>query len=307
VLLLITPVRNEAAHVARTARAVAAQTRPPEAWIVVDDGSTDGTAELLHALAAEIGFMRVLATPSGHTRVGPDRLALAAEARAFNWALDQVELAEYDYVAKLDGDIELPPEYFERLLERFHEDPSLGIAGGMLLEPAGDEWRRQRVPEYHVRGALKLYRRECFEAIGGMQERLGWDTIDETYARLRGFATRSFSDVVARHHRPEATAEGTLRGRARHGQCAYILHYGLPWVVLRSVKEAASWPPGLSGAAFLYGYLRSAVRREPRVDDAEFRRLVRRELRGRLRPASVLAWATGRSSTPSEAFVQRTS
>jgi glycosyltransferase involved in cell wall biosynthesis len=307
VLLLITPVRNEAAHIARTARAVAAQTRPPDAWLVVDDGSSDGTGELLHALAADIPYMRVIVTPSGHTQTSPDRLALAAEARAFNWALTHVDLAEYRYVAKLDGDIELPPEYFERLMERFEEEPALGIAGGMLLEPAGDEWRRQRVPDYHVRGALKLYRRECFEAIGGIEERLGWDTIDETYARLRGFTTRSFGDVVARHHRPEATAQGALRGRARHGQCAYIVHYGLPWVALRAVKEAASWPPGVSGAAFLYGYLRSAARREPRVEDVEFRRLVRRELRGRLRPATVLAWATGRSSTPTEAFVQRAS
>jgi biofilm PGA synthesis N-glycosyltransferase PgaC len=306
VLLLITPVRNEAVHIARTARAVAAQTRPPDLWLVVDDGSNDGTLEVLEALAADIPYLRVLATPSDHTQAGPDRLALAAEARAFNWALAQVELDRYRYVAKLDGDIELPPDYFERLLQRFEEQLDLGIAGGMLLEPGRDGWRPQRVPEYHVRGALKLYRRTCFEAIGGIEERLGWDTIDETYARLRGFTTRSFGDLVARHHRPEATAEGTLRGRARHGQCAYIVHYGLPWVVLRSVKEAASWPPGLSGAAFLYGYLRSATRREPRVDDPEFRRLVRRELRDRLRPGTVLAWATGRSSTPSEAFVQRT-
>jgi biofilm PGA synthesis N-glycosyltransferase PgaC len=307
VLLLITPVRNEAAHIARTARAVAAQTRPPDAWLVVDDGSDDGTGALLQALAADIPSMRVIATPSDHTPAGPDRLAAAAEARAFNWALGHVDLGEYRYVAKLDGDIELPHDYFERLIARFEAEPTLGIAGGMLLEPSGAEWRRQRVPDYHVRGALKLYRRECFEAIGGIEERLGWDTIDETYARLRGFTTRSFGDLVARHHRPEATAEGALRGRARHGQCAYVVHYGLGWVALRSLKEAASWPPGLSGAAFLYGYLRSAARREPRVQDVEFRRLVRRELRGRLRPASVLAWATGRSSTPSEAFVQRTS
>jgi poly-beta-1,6-N-acetyl-D-glucosamine synthase len=306
VLLLITPVRNEAAHIARTAHAVAAQTRPPDLWLVVDDGSDDATPALLRDLAAEIPFLRVLATPRGHTHVGPDRLALAAEARAFNWALAQVELDDYTHIGKLDGDIELPPDYFERLLARFADDPSLGIAGGMLLEPGGDGWRPQRVPEYHVRGALKLYSRRCFEAIDGIHERLAWDTIDETYARLHGFATRSFPDLVARHHRPEATAEGALRGRARHGQCAYILHYGLPWVTLRSLKEAKYWPQGLSGAAFLYGYLRSAMRGESRVEDPAFRRHVRRELRGRLRPTHLIGWASGRSSRPSGPFVQRT-
>lgn len=302
-LLLITPARNEAAHIVRTARAVEAQTRPPDLWLVVDDGSDDATPDLLRRLAAEIPFLRVITTPRGHTKAGPDRLALAAEARAFNWALQQVELDGFSHIGKLDGDIELPPDYFERLLERFDADAQLGIAGGMLLEPDGGAWKRERVPEYHVRGALKLYSRACFEAIGGIEERLGWDTIDETYARLRGFRTRSFGDLVARHHRPEATADGALRGRARHGQCAYILHYGLPWVVLRSIKEAAYKPVGLTGAAFLYGYLRSAARREPRVDDEAFRRFVRRELRERLRPAHLLGWASGRSSRPSEAFV----
>jgi biofilm PGA synthesis N-glycosyltransferase PgaC len=303
VLLLITPARNEAAHILRTARAVEAQTRPPDLWLVVDDGSDDATPDLLRRLAAEIPFLRVLTTPRGRTKAGPDRLALAAEARAFNWALQQVELDGFTHIGKLDGDIELPPDYFARLLERFDADPELGIAGGMLLEPDGGAWKRERVPEYHVRGALKLYTSACFEAIGGIEERLGWDTIDETYARLRGFRTRSFGDLVARHHRPEATADGALRGRARHGQCAYILHYGLPWVVLRSVKEAAYKPVGLTGAAFLYGYLRSAARREPRVDDEAFRRFVRRELRERLRPAHLLGWASGRSSRPSESFV----
>jgi biofilm PGA synthesis N-glycosyltransferase PgaC len=284
-VLLITPVRNEAKHIARTARALQAQTRPPDLWLVVDDGSDDETPRLLRELEAEIPFMRALATPRMHTQAGPDRLALAAEARAFNWALARADASGYTHIGKLDGDIELPPEYFERLLERFAAQPRLGIAGGTLLEPSRGGWRIDTAPEYHVRGALKLYTSECFAAIGGIQERLGWDTIDETYARLLGFATRSFDDLVGRHHRPLATADGALRGRARHGQCAYIVQYSLPWVVLRSVKEAGGWPLGLSGLAFLYGYVRSAIRREPRVDDADFRRLVRRELRGRmLRP-----------------------
>jgi glycosyltransferase involved in cell wall biosynthesis len=284
-LLLITPVRDEAAHIERTARAVAAQTRPPDLWLIVDDGSTDGTELLVRRLAGEIPFLRVLRSPPRDEHAGPDRLAVAAEARAFNWALGHVQLSGYTHVGKLDADIELPPDYFARMLYRFEQDAALGIGGGVLTEPARSGWKLARVPEYHVRGALKLYRRSCFEAIGGIEERLGWDTIDETYARMRGFATRSFPELVARHHRPVATADGTLRGRARHGACAYILHYGLGWVLLRSLKVAASSPPrGLAGLAFLFGYLRAALSRTQRVDDIAFRRFVRRELRARLQP-----------------------
>jgi biofilm PGA synthesis N-glycosyltransferase PgaC len=300
-LLLITPVRNEARHIVRTARALQAQTRPPNLWLVVDDGSEDDTPTLLRALEREIPFMRVLTAPDGHTASGSDRLALAAEARAFNWALAHVPLADFTHVGKLDADIELPREYFERLILEFARDQELGIAGGTLVERGRGGWQEDRNPAYHVRGALKLYSLACFRAIGGIDERLGWDTIDETYARMRGYRTRSYRDLVGRHHRVSGSADGALRGHARHGQCAYILHYGLGWVGLRSLRVAAAYrPPGAAGAAFLFGYLRSAARREPRVDDPAFRRFTRRELRRRLLPAAG-------SSSLFRTFVRRTS
>lgn len=281
-LLLITPARDEAIHLKRTLRAVAAQTQRPDLWLIVDDGSTDATPAILDRAASELPFVRILRAPE-HEAGASDRLALAAEARAFNWALSTVDLDDYTHVGKLDADIELPAEYFERLLERFEHEPELGIAGGGLLERGRNGWYLTKVPAYHVRGALKLYSRECFEAIGGIEERLGWDTIDETYARMNGFATRSLPEANARHHRPVATRGGTLRGRARHGQCAYILRYSAWWVALRSLKVACSRPLGLSGLAFFYGYARSAARREARVEDERFRRFVSRELRSRVR------------------------
>ncbi len=286
-LLLITPVRNEAANIERTARALAAQTRPPDLWLVVDDDSDDATPWLLRELAEDIPFMRVMASPAGQTSAGSDRLALAAEARAFNWALGTAKRERYTHLGKLDGDIELPPEYFETLLAAFRAEPELGLAGGDLLEPKrGGGWEPARSPQYHVRGALKLYSRECFEAIGGIEERLGWDTIDEIYARMRGYTTRSLPELVALHHRPVGSADGALRGRARHGECAYILNYSLPWVLLRSLKVGlTARPPLLTGVALVYGYLRAAVSSDARVDDPQFRIFVRRELRQRmLRP-----------------------
>ncbi len=287
-LLLITPARDEAPHIERTIRAVAAQTRPPDLWLIADDGSSDQTPELLRELAPSVPFLRVLHAPQRPDGAGADRLAVAAEARAFNWALETVDLDGFTHLGKLDADVELPPDYFERLLERFLEQPALGISGGVLVEPGRRGWRPTSVPAYHVRGALKLYDRRCFEQIGGITERLGWDTIDETYARMHGFETHSFPEIVARHHRPVGSADGTLRGYARHGLCAYVLRYGFPWVLARSLKVATQRPYGLSGAAFLYGFLRGFLRSEPKVEDARFKRFVRRELRERaLRLSSV--------------------
>ena len=195
------------------------------------------------------------------------------------------DLADFTHVGKLDADVELPPDYFERLLASFAEEPRLGVLGGTLLEEGIGGWRPTKVPAYHVRGALKLYSRECFEAIGGIEERLGWDTIDETYARMRGWRTGNLLDLVAVHHRPEGSADGTLRGRARHGTCAYIAHFGPVWVGLRAVKVARSRPVGLSGLAFLWGYARAEALRVDRVPDPAFRRYARWELRRRMRRA----------------------
>jgi len=285
-ILLISPVRNEVAHFECVARAVAAQTQPPAAWVVVDDGSDDGTLDLVESLAREIDFMTVVRAPPSPPG-GRDRLARAAAPRAFNVGLRAGNDDTFTHIGKLDGDIELPPDYFERLLGQFEQDPLLGLAGGQLIEPFGSGWKRISIPDTHVHGAVKLYSRACFTAIGGVREQLGWDTIDGIYARMRGFTTRSFPQILARHHRHWGSADGTLRGRARHGRCAYITHYGILWVTLRALKLARTRPYGLSGIAFLYGYLSARARSVPRVADAEFRRFVKRDLRRRmLKPLS---------------------
>jgi poly-beta-1,6-N-acetyl-D-glucosamine synthase len=281
-LLVITPVRNEAARIETVAEAMRRQTRPPDAWIVIDDGSTDDTPGILERLAEQIDFMEVRsATPLPDQAVS-DHLAVAAEARAFNQALGDAWSDRFTHVAKLDGDIELESGYFDQLLSEFRRDPRLGLAGGILRERTRDGWQVVPGPSaHHVRGALKCYTSECLEAIGGIEERLGWDTIDEIRARMLGFRTRSFEQIVATHHRPLGSAEGVLRGRARHGRCDYITHYPLWWVALRSIKTASERPRGLSGVAFLGGYLRAAAVRDVRVEDPDFRIWVRRELSAR--------------------------
>ena len=287
-LLLISPVRNEEAHLELIADALAAQTRPPDLWIVVDDRSTDRTPEILVSLARRIDFLKVVnaADAAESSRVSPvkDRLAMAAAPRTFNLGLNSTDWQSFTHIAKLDGDTELPPHYFEQLLGEFERDRKLGLAGGVYADPSQDgSWRVVPSPSaYHVAGTLKCYSLDCFQAIGGMQERLGWDTIDEISARMRGYHTQAYPDLITHHHRPWGSADGTLRGRARHGECAYIVHFTLSWVTLRSFRMARERPLGLSGLAFLYGYLRSAARRTQRVEDPAFRRFVIRELRKRM-------------------------
>jgi biofilm PGA synthesis N-glycosyltransferase PgaC len=291
-LLVVSPVRNEAVHIERVALAMAAQTRRPDLWILVDDQSTDETPRILARLAEQLDFITVLGSPPRALQgASKDRLAVAAEARAFNFALSSVPWQTFTHIAKLDGDIELPPRYFELLLGQFAEDPALGLAGGALRESDGSKGREDTPSDYHVRGALKCYSTDCLGAIGGMEERLAWDTNDEIFARMRGFQTRTVTELVALHLRPCASADGLLRGIARHGRCAYIAQFPLSWISLRAVKIALQPPLVLSGIMFLGGYLWAGMTRTPRVEDREFRRFIRRELRGRilraLRPARL--------------------
>lgn len=282
-MLIVSPVRNEAAHIEGVARALAAQTRPPARWVVVDDNSSDGTGALIKRLATEIDFMHVVETPPNFTKKAADRLAVAAATRAFNFGLDSVDdVSGYTHIGKLDGDVELRPDYYERILTEFAADSSLGIAGGVILEQRHGEWQAAPSAREHVRGALKLYTAECFAAIGGVVEQLGWDGIDETLARMRGFTTRSFDHAEALHYRDTGSADGRLRGHVRWGEAHWILNHGTVWTVARAAKVARIRPRGASGLAYLYGYARAAARRVPRVEVDGYRGFVRAEQRRRM-------------------------
>jgi biofilm PGA synthesis N-glycosyltransferase PgaC len=292
-VVMVSPMRNEAKHLEAVIRAMAAQTRPPDAWIVVDDGSTDATREILERAATQLGFLRVVSAPAFPMPEGADRLSHAAAPRVFNYGLSLA--GSFAYVGKLDGDVELPPDYFERLLAEFGSDPQLGIAGGVVVERHGGEWRVHGASHLaHVRGALRLYSAECLRDVGGVREILGWDGIDIILAHKSGYRTRSFTDLVARHHRPTGTAQGALKGHLRWGRCQYIQGYPAYWVLARAVKVGAAEPRVLSGLAYAAGYAQAALKRVPRFDENGYRAHLRGELRGRAaaklrRPRTALA------------------
>lgn len=282
-LLVISPVRNEAAHIERVIDAMAAQILPPARWIVVDDASTDGTLAILRDHERRLEFLTVVARqPAADLDGAADRLARAAAPRAFNAGLAYAgDSSDYTHVMKLDGDIELPPHYLRDLLAAFAADPELGLAGGVLVEEVDGRMVPIRIAANHVHGALKCYSAECFAEIGGMPECLGWDTLDAASARMHGYATRHLPELVGVHHRQLGSADGTLRGHARHGECAYLAHFPVYWVLARAARVGRRRPRVLSGVAFVYGYVRAALHRPPRVGGTDLRRFVRRELRTR--------------------------
>jgi poly-beta-1,6-N-acetyl-D-glucosamine synthase len=281
-VLLLTTAHNEARFADALFDGVMSQTRRPDRWVIVDDGSSDTTFEAFAGHAARAEWITVVRGEPVDDGI-PDRLAVAAVPRSLNQVLARIDFRAYTHIGKLDADVRLPAGFLEQLLRDFEADPSLGMTGGLLTERHGRRWRDVTQPPTHAPPPARLYSLECFEASGGFRERLAWDTIDEVYARMLGYSTRVNAGVRVRHLRVQGTADGRLRGRARHGECAWIAHYPPLFVLLRSTKVAVRFTPwGLSALAFVWGYLAAAWRGVPRVDDAEFRCFVRRELRARI-------------------------
>ena len=272
------PFLNEREHLPTLLESLAAQTRPPGELLLVDDGSTDGSGEIAEAFAAEHPWARVLHRPPREPE--RDRLATAKELEAFGWAVAQLA-SEWQVVAKLDADIRLTPRTLETLAGELQRDEMLGLAGTFLQE----DGRRVQIGAGHVHGATKFYRRACWDDIAPIPPILGWDTIDEFTARMRGWRTQSFAmpDGDPEHLRPRGTHDGLLRGYRRWGECSYALGEAPLHVALYTLRQMATdRPPVAGGASYAAGYARAALRRVPRAR-AEVRAYVRDEQKRRLK------------------------
>lgn len=281
--LVVTPARNEEGFIERTLAAVTSQTLPPARWVIADDGSQDKTFDIASRFAEKVDYIRPIRVPQDRLgRDDGDRLSWAAEAISFNHGLRAAADVEFDLVAKLDADISFGPDYFEQLASRFERQPRLGIAGGACYQVRRAGLEIESCPPSHVRGATKVYRRECFYDIGGLSEFLGWDTVDELRAQLLGWETRTFADLQVVHHRPTSSVGGVLRGKARLGRGSYFLGYDPVFMLARGVRRMVDRPYVLGGAAMLAGYAGASARRDPRLDDPELTDYLVAQQRARL-------------------------
>jgi len=271
---LVSPCRDEAEYMERTLETVTGQTEPPSLWVIVDDGSTDRTPEILRQWSARFDYIRVVTRPDrGARKVGPGVID------AFYSGYATISQRDFDFVCKLDLDLELPPRYFEILMDKMEANPRLGTCSGkpyMLLdgklvsEKCGDE---------NSVGMTKFYRVQCFEEIDGFVREVMWDGIDGHRCRMLGWVAASYDEPDLRfvHLRPMGSShKGLVTGRMRHGFGQYFMGTSPIYMTASALFRMTRPPVLIGGASMWWGYAKSMLQRAPRYDDPEFRRFLRR-------------------------------
>jgi glycosyltransferase involved in cell wall biosynthesis len=282
--VLITPARNEEAFIEGTLRSVVAQTRRPLRWIIVSDGSTDRTDEIVRRLAARHDWIELLRMPEHRDR------QFAAKANAFNAGYERLKPLAFDLIGNLDADITLPPDYYEFLLGKFGERPKLGVTGTPFVEdtsqPDKHTYAHGAANLEHVSGACQLFRRACFEEVGGYVPIKGGaiDWIAVTTARMKGWETRTFTERVCFHHRKIGTGNNRpLMVKFHYGRKAYYVGGHPLWEMLRGVFQMRQRPFILGGLYFIGGYAWAGITRMPRPVSRELMTFHRSEQMARLK------------------------
>jgi poly-beta-1,6-N-acetyl-D-glucosamine synthase len=264
--VLITPARNEAAFIEETIKSVVGQTVRPVKWVIVSDGSTDGTDDVIKKYASEYKWIELVRMPERQER------HFAGKVHAFNAGYARVKGMQFDIIGSLDGDISFENEYFSFLLNKFAENPQLGVAGTPFREGTVQyNYRFSR--KEHVSGACQLFRRECFESIGGYVP-LKAGAIDLTAvvtARMKGWKTETFTDKICAHHRRMGTAKThILIATFKSGYGDYPMGVHPFWQLFRSIYQMSRRPVILGGATLMAGYLWAMLTRAHKPVSMEF-------------------------------------
>lgn len=275
--VIITPVRDEAEHVRETIRSIVSQTIVPSQWIIVDDGSTDETGKIIDEVTRKHSWIFAL-----HISDRGFRQPGAGVMEAFYYGYQFLRTHDWDFIIKLDGDVSLKPDYFERCLQKFDADPKLGIGGGVMYAERDGVLKEEVAPRFHVRGPTKIYRRTCWDAIGGLIKAPGWDTVDEVKANMIGWRTQTFPDIIAIHLRPTGAQQGSWRDGVKNGRADYISGYHPLFMAAKCLKRMREKPYFAVGLAHFCGFLSGYIKRTPKVNDPVLIRYTRRQQMRRL-------------------------
>ena len=273
--VLITPARNEEAFIEKTLASMLKQTVLPERWVIVDDGSTDDTAEIVAPFAERTSWIEFLRREQRTER------NFAGKVHAFKAGLERVQSIDYEIIGNLDADLSFDADYLAFLIRKFAEDPRLGVAGTPFTQNSGyDSTKDSFEGENHVAGGCQLFRRRCFEVIGGyVPNRVGGiDWVAVTTARMRGWKTRSYPEKRFHHYRPLGTAERNIVGSLfSYGEKDYYLGGSPIWELFRVTYRMMKPPILIGGLALLAGYCWAGLRRVKRPVSRELMQFHRHE------------------------------
>jgi biofilm PGA synthesis N-glycosyltransferase PgaC len=272
--VLVTAAYNEEAYIEKTIQSVIAQTVLPLQWVIVSDGSTDRTDEIVLRYAARHPFIQLVRVQEKHTR------NFSAQVHAINLGRRCLQSLPYRFIANLDSDVSFSPEYYAHLIEKFDQDPNLGLAGGYIFEEHSGKFEsRSANRDYSVAHAVQMFRRECIETIGGYQALPygGSDWHAQVVARMHGWGVKAFQDLLVFHHRPTGTADRILRHAFRQGRMDYSLGVYPLFEVLKMVRRFPSKPYVVGALVRLGGFLWCYCVQEKRTVSEEFIRSIRKE------------------------------
>jgi len=279
--VLITPARNEAEFIELTLKSVISQTTLPRKWVIVSDGSTDATEEIVGKHAALHPWIELVRVPERAER------HFAGKVYAFNAGYAALEKVQYDVIASLDADISFEPEYFSFLLGKLAADSTLGLVGTPFREMSGATYDYRFVSIEHVSGACQVFRRECFETIGGYLAVKGGsiDHIAVITARMKGWKTRTFTEMTCLHHRPMGTGQwgSVLNSKFKLGRKDYAVGNHPLWELFRAAYQMTKAPFVIGGIAIGIGYLGALLRRVERPISMELMGFHRHEQLQRLK------------------------
>lgn len=272
--VLISPCRNEADYMRRTLDSVVAQSETPTLWVIVDDGSTDDTPAILAEYTARHDWIRVVQKPDrGHRAVGPGVI------EAFYVGLETINLEDFAYLCKLDLDLDLPPRYFEILMDRLEENPRIGTCSGKAyFRNKAGEMESEGITDEMSLGMTKFFSVRCFQDVGGFVREVMWDGIDCHKARQIGWTPRSWDEPDLRfdHLRPMGSSQNSIyTGRRRHGFGQYYMGTHPVFMIASAINKSRVPPYALGGLAMLQGYFGAMLRRAEQHGDPELRRFIR--------------------------------
>jgi glycosyltransferase involved in cell wall biosynthesis len=278
--VIITPAHDEEAFIEQTIRSMIQQTVRPLKWVIVNDASTDRTGEIVEEYTRDHAFIKL---------VNRDRAAgrdFGKKVYAFNHGLEEVRDLKYDFIGNLDADITFEPQYFENILGEFEADPKLGLSGGIVYTKFSREFVTYDKTLDSVGGKVQIFRRKCFEEIGGYLPLKfgGIDAAAEIVTRMKGWVVRkSLANRVLEHRRTGFAHGRPLKTMLRDGQKFYSLGYEPLFYLLRCIYRLRDYPLVVGSGAALIGYLWSMIRREPIVLPAEVVQYLRNEHRMKLK------------------------